>query len=165
MSKQFVRLLATLAVVSVTTFAQSAPTPAQITTAKKVFVANAGETPTFNFERGRAYSEFYKDLRAWGHYEFVGSPSEADLVLEIGLVGESEYYGDKIELVPVLKLRVIDPKTQIAVWTFNEELEKGKFVVVGSRLNAKFDKAMARIVNDLKALTKNSPTTTSTAKP
>ena len=55
----------------------------------------------------------------------MAAPSDADLVFEIQLLTEHEYYGDKLQLVPVLKLVILDPKTRIVLWTFNEELEKG----------------------------------------
>lgn len=67
----------------------AAPIPAQILAAKKVFIANGGgdvsgyDAATFSGGPDRAYNEFYAVMKAWGRYELVASPSEADLVFEI----------------------------------------------------------------------------------
>jgi hypothetical protein len=57
---------------------ESTPIPTQISSAKKVFIANArGNQPFHNesmFNGGpeRAYDEFYASMKAWGRYELVG---------------------------------------------------------------------------------------------
>lgn len=63
-----------------------APFPAQITSGKKAFVSNAGGDTNrlFSGEPRRLYDQFHAALKSWGRYELVGSPAEADLVLEIG---------------------------------------------------------------------------------
>jgi hypothetical protein len=69
--------------------APPAPIPSQILTAKKVFIANGGGDESRNddalFSGGpdRAYNEFYGAMKTWGRYELVGSPEDADLILEI----------------------------------------------------------------------------------
>ena len=62
-----------------TSQAKEPPLPGPIILAKKVFVANGGEDPVFNFKAGRSYSQLYAGLKNWGHYEVVSSPSDADL--------------------------------------------------------------------------------------
>jgi hypothetical protein len=69
----------------------AAPIPAQIFTAKKAFVANAGgdepfyEEPMFSGGPDHAYNQLYEGLKASGRYELVSAPSDADLLLEIRL--------------------------------------------------------------------------------
>jgi hypothetical protein len=140
-------------------WSEEAPLPAQISTAHKVFVSNGGEDPIFVFKPGHSYARLYTALKEWGRYELVTGPSDADLVFQIQLVTQQEYYGDKPELVPVLKLVLLDPRTHIALWTFNEDLEKG-IALLGAHQDQKFEKAIARLTDDLKALPGSSPTAT-----
>jgi hypothetical protein len=66
-----------------------APIPTQISTAKRVFVANGGGDDSgisesfFNRDVDRAYNQFYAAMKSAGRYELVGSPAEADLLFEI----------------------------------------------------------------------------------
>ncbi len=53
-----------------------APLPTAVVTAKKVFLANGGGSDL-------AYGTFYAEMRQWGRYQIVGSPEEADLVIEL----------------------------------------------------------------------------------
>src|SRR6266550_1286663 len=68
-----------------------APVPPLILQAKKVFIANGGgdeslfDSPRYSGGPDRLYNEFYAAMKSWGRYELVGSPAEADLVIEIRL--------------------------------------------------------------------------------
>ena len=53
-----------------------APLPAVVVNAEKVFLANGGGSDL-------AYDAFYSEMKKWGKYEIVGSPDEADLIVEI----------------------------------------------------------------------------------
>src|SRR5262249_58085013 len=70
---------------------QKAPIPAQILSAKKVFIANAGgdesrfDAPGYTGGPDRFYNEFYAGAKSWGRYELVSTPAEADLIFEIQL--------------------------------------------------------------------------------
>ena len=69
----------------------AAPIPRHIPAAKKVFIANGGgdeslfDTPQFSGGPDRLYNEFYSAMKAWGRYELVSTPSEANLVFEVRL--------------------------------------------------------------------------------
>lgn len=135
-----------------------APPPGQITTARKVFISNAGEDPHFKrLGLHRSYDQFYAAMKDWGHYEVVTSPSEADIVFEISLASQIDRYGDRLEIVPFLRLAILDPKTRITLWEFTEELEAGGVYIVGVHQDAKFDKAMDRMVEDVKGLVQPPP--------
>jgi hypothetical protein len=141
-----------------------APLPGQITTARKVFIANAGDDPHFKvLGLHRSYDQFYAAMKDWGRCEVVTSPSEADIVFEISLASQIEKYGNQQEIVPFLRLAILDPKTRITLWEFTEELETGG--IVGLHLDAKFDKAMGRMVEDVKGLVQTSPSPPAPAKP
>jgi hypothetical protein len=68
---------------------EQAPLPTQIVAAKKVFIANGGgddpgmPDPLFNGGGDRPYNQFYAAIKSSGRYELVGSPAEADLLLDI----------------------------------------------------------------------------------
>jgi hypothetical protein len=134
----------------------SAPAPAQITAAHKVFVSNGGGEI---FETGvdqraldggpdRSYNEFYADLKSWGHFEFVSVPSDADLVLQISckLTDSPEL---SAKTLGRLKLLIIDPKTNVRLWTITEFVRGA--MLLGNR-DKNFDQAMRVLVNRLTAL-------------
>lgn len=143
----------------------AAPLPGQIATARKIFISNAGDDPHFKrLGLHRAYDQFYSAMKDWGHYELATSPSEADIVFEISLASQIEKYGHEQDSAPFLRLAILDPKTRITLWEFAEELETGGIVLVGLRLDSKFDKAMDRIVEDVKGLVQP-PSPPAPAKP
>jgi len=53
-----------------------APLPAVVVNAKKVFLSNGGGS-------NLAYDAFYSEMKRWGKYAIVGSPEEADLIVEL----------------------------------------------------------------------------------
>src|ERR1700722_20685274 len=53
-----------------------APLPAVIVNAKKIFLSNGGGS-------NLAYDAFYSKMKEWGRYEIVGSPEEADLIVDL----------------------------------------------------------------------------------
>jgi hypothetical protein len=102
-------------------------------------------------------------MKDWGRFEVVTSPSEADIVFEISLASQIEKYGERLEIVPLLKLGILDPKTRMTLWEFTEELETGG--IVGLHQDAKFDKAMGRMVEDVKGLVQQPSPPPASAKP
>jgi hypothetical protein len=53
-----------------------APLPTAIVNAHKVFLSNKGGSDL-------AYDAFYQAMKSWGKYEIVGSPDNADLIIEL----------------------------------------------------------------------------------
>ncbi len=71
-------------------YKEAGPVPPAITSAKTIFVSNAGSDSglfpePFTGDEDRAYTEFYAALKATGDYALVADPSQADLVLELRL--------------------------------------------------------------------------------
>lgn len=110
-----------------------APIPAQISAAKRVFIANAGgderfyEEPLFKGGPNRAYDQFYTAMKSWGHFELLSSPAEADLLLEIcfhyPLAEQQVVRGDSIGGIkydPQFRLEIRDPKTNALLWGITE---------------------------------------------
>ena len=66
----------------------------QIAAGQKVFISNAGgesfesviDQTVFNGGPDRPYNQFYATTKAWGRYELVSSPADADLDFEISWV-------------------------------------------------------------------------------
>jgi hypothetical protein len=155
---------------------EPAPIPAQISTAKRVFIANAGGDDPGVLEKlfsggpDRAYNQFYAAMKSAGSYELVGSPAEADLLFEIrftviadrrptGLWGSSGT-GDANDAV--FRLEIRDPKTTALLWAYNEHME---WAILGSNRDKNFDQALARLVTDVAGLTARAAAATAQAKP
>jgi hypothetical protein len=91
-------------------------------------------------------------MKAWGHYELVGSPSGADLLLELrftvrpGLVerGQTWYWDGRF------RLAIRDQKSHAKLWTLTEQVERA--LLQGNR-DKNFDQALARLVADMQRLT------------
>lgn len=115
----------------------STPIPAQLLSAKKIFVANGGEDPVLGYKPGHAYSQLYSRLKAWGQYDLVSAPSEADVVFQIEIFSSLN--------VAELRLSMLDPKTHTVLWVITEWMG-------GSKLDKFFNKAMDQLLADTKTL-------------
>lgn len=54
----------------------AAPLPGIVVKAQKAFLTNGGGSDL-------AYDAFYAKMKEWGRYQVVGSPEEADLIIEL----------------------------------------------------------------------------------
>jgi hypothetical protein len=153
-----VPILASVLVAAQTKDMLTAPLPAQIFAAKRVFVSNGGQDSHFKLlGLRRSYNQFYAGMKEWGHYELVSSPADADVVLEISLQSQLDKFGNDLQIVPVLRLAILDPKSHTILWVFTEELEAGRFHIVGGHQDENFDKAMKRIIADMEGLAEPAP--------
>ena len=140
-----------------TQVAKPAPLPFQILTAKRVFISNAGGLLDLNMvsgDRRRDYNQFYAAIQAWGHYELVASPADADLVLQISIIYIPRQFGDQVVPFPSFRLALVDPKTSIALWVLDEFLadKPGLGMIREKNRDKAFDEAIDRVVGDLKTL-------------
>ncbi len=107
----------------------TAPVPAQIVAAHKVFIANAGAdiAALAIFKRAgepdQAYDRFYSAMQAWGRYELVSSPGEADLVLEVRFSAPMYYNGTLATYEPQFGVRILDAKTHFLLWSLAEPVQ------------------------------------------
>lgn len=133
----------------------AAPVPPQVAAAHSVFIANAGgesldtviDQTVFNGGPDRPYNEFYAAMQAWGRYQIASSPAAADLVFQISW--NLSDTGLKLPVLGQLRSLVIDPKTNVTLWSFTEYVRGA--VLLGNR-DKNFDYAMTAIVNRMKAL-------------
>jgi hypothetical protein len=102
----------------------TAPLPFVVVNAKKVFLPNGGGSDL-------AYDAFYSEMKKWGKYEIVGSPNEADLIVEISYHvenngthvwstsntynGTTQVHSTQI-IDPQLVLTIYDAKTKNSLW-------------------------------------------------
>ena len=136
--------------------APAAPVPPPILAARRVFIANAGgdemasNEPVFSGTPNRAYDEFYRAVKNWGHFEIVASPAEADLLLEVresvsggwnGRVGSG--------FNPQFRLKIRDAKTNALLWglSINSEFGLGQ-----AESDRNFDQAINRLTAELRIL-------------
>ena len=140
----------------------AAPIPAQISAAKRVFVANAGgdspstEDPLFAGGPDRAYNQFYAAMKTWGKYELVNSPADADLLFDIRFMlpsmAQPVFKGDSMgagAFDPQLRLEIRDPRSTAILWGFTEHLQ---WAILKANRDKNFDLAMARLVDDTQKL-------------
>ncbi|MGA8273835.1 MAG: hypothetical protein WB919_19890 [Candidatus Sulfotelmatobacter sp.] len=153
-------LVPVLAAESKQTPAPAAPVPARILTAKKIFVANAGQDerstdePIYNGGPDRAYNELYAELKTWGRYELTSDPSDADLVFEIRFtIGEPVIRQSGVVFPspydPEFRLTIRDPKTNVLLWSITEHAE---WAILQGNRDKNFDLALVKVVDDVQAL-------------
>jgi hypothetical protein len=125
----------------------TAPVPAQILAAKKVFISYAGNPMG---EPYQPYDQFYAALKSWGRYELVTAPSDADLVFEIRFTALALEGNKEFVIYPQLELAILDVKTHFRLWTLTEDVENAR---LQSNRDKNYNKAMTNLVEDVKKLT------------
>ena len=134
----------------------SAPLPAQLFAAKKVFISNAaGETLDGTAVSELAYNGLYTGMKAWGRYDLVPAPADADLIFEIRYDAP---LGPTIDLLrntssatptlPQIRLSIYDPKTHVVLWAFSELMVSTKH----KSDREHFDETLTNVVNKVKTL-------------
>jgi len=122
------------------------PTP--LVSGKKVFISfDLGDVVAFPsvYSGGpeRAYSEFYADMKQWGHYELVLDPQDADLIFSIRFVEGGGLTWPQIRLV------VSDAKTHVTLWGFVEQINGAFFK---KHRDQAFSNTVMWLVNDVQEL-------------
>jgi hypothetical protein len=102
-----------------------APLPEAVVTAHKVFLSNGGGSDL-------AYDAFYSEMKKWGKYQIVGSPNDADLIVELSYQVEDmgtrvwssvNTYNNTTQvhsrqiIDPKLILTIYDAKTKNSLWS------------------------------------------------
>ena len=156
---------------------EPAPIPTQISSAKRVFIANAGSDDPglveelFSGGPDRAYNQIYAAMKRSGGYELVGSPGEADLLFEIRLTVIADrrptgFWSSTVQETQindaVFRLEIRDPKMNALLWAYNEHME---WAILESNRNKNFDQALARMATDVAGLTARAAARTAQVKP
>lgn len=132
-----------------------APVPAQILSARKVFISNGGVNGNSRivfesiFDRNQPsnqpYNQFYAAIKKWGRFELVAAPADADLVFAISFTLPSSTALDS-----QFDLAILDAKTHFRLWTITQPIQLATRQETRIRY---FDKAMADLVDSIKSLT------------
>lgn len=100
-----------------------APIPEEIATAKTIFISNLGADPggveillDAIKDPDALYNRFYAAMKSWGHFQIVGRPADADLVIALNLV-------DHPTFAPRMNLVIFDEKSHFPLWTLSEPLQ------------------------------------------
>lgn len=136
------------------------PMPAELYTAKNVFIANAGADSglfpePFSGDTSRAYREFYAYVKTLGGFHLVSRPEDADLVLELRLFGPygpsnaNKQKGDSAPL-PMLRLVIYDRPSHYVLWTMTQSIQSA---VLQKTHDKNFDTAVEMLAQSLKTLT------------
>ncbi|MGB6483344.1 MAG: hypothetical protein WBE86_07650 [Candidatus Acidiferrales bacterium] len=132
-----------------------APLPTIVVNAKKIFLSNGGGS-------NLAYDAFYSGMKEWGKYEIVGSPEEADLIVELSYRVEDE--GTRVwsstntynNTTQVHSARVVDPqviltiydaKTKQSIWS---ETDHRRLARLEKNREKETVNSAERLVEDLK---------------
>jgi hypothetical protein len=100
----------------------AAPVPSQIQQAQTIFLTNSGSDPNFPIDATKAYNDIYAALQTWGRYKLVNTPDQADLVFQLkGIAPITDVSGNRGGVYsitsPAFQLTILDPKSNIALWT------------------------------------------------
>jgi len=102
-----------------------APLPTSVVNAHKVFLSNRGGSDL-------AFDAFYQAMKKWGKYQIVGSPDDADLIIELSyeVVQEgtrvwstTNTYNNTTQvhsrqiIDPQLILTIYDARTKNSLWS------------------------------------------------
>lgn len=101
----------------------SAPVPSQVVNAEKVFIINAEGTNDLRIAKflggpNGIYNQFYADVKNAGRFTLVSTPAEADVALQVTLT-----MYEVVPQYPRFKLSILDPKTNLLLWTISEPVE------------------------------------------
>ncbi len=96
--------------------------PSQIAAAHTIFLVNNGADAHFPLSADDAYNQIYQALQAWGHFQLVPSPDQADLVFQLRDIAPiTDVGGDRSGVYainsPAFRLAIKDPKTNVTLWT------------------------------------------------
>jgi len=132
-----------------------APLPTVVVNARKVFLSNGGGS-------NLAYDAFYSKMKEWGKYEIVGSPDEADLIVELAyrvdkggtrVWSTTNTYDNTTqvhssEIVdPQLILTIYDAKTKTSLWA---ETDHRRLARREKNREKETVNSAERLVNDLR---------------
>jgi len=100
----------------------TAPVPSQIQQAHTIFLTNSGSDPNFPIDATKAYNDIYAALQTWGRYKLVNSPDQTDLVFQLKDVAPiTDVSGNRGGVYsvtsPAFQVTILDPKSNIALWT------------------------------------------------
>jgi hypothetical protein len=142
-----------------------APVPALLTAGRKVFLSNGGAEAglfphPFTGTQDRGYGRLYTALGGTPRFELVGSPADADLVMELRLAAPSgSLGGDKKkgteDALPAFTLTIYDRATHYVLWTISQTIDQANLQKTHDK---NFDDALDLLVKQLLMVANGSAT-------
>jgi hypothetical protein len=128
----------------------AAPVPSPILRAKRVFIVNAegdNDPRIAKYIGGPEglYNQFYADVKNSGRFEVVAAPADADVVLEVTFTVFAVIPG-----YPRLRLAILDPKSNVLLWTISEPVDPA---ILAKNARRNIAQALAKLTQDLTTLT------------
>ncbi len=125
-----------------------APVPSPLLKAKRAFISyEIGDVTAFpsDYSGGpeRAYGEFYSQMKAWGRYELVSDPKDADIIFAVRFV-------DPPNIVrPQIRVGIMDSTARVSLWGFVEEVN---FAFFKKHRDAAFTASVKQLLEDVRTL-------------
>jgi len=99
-----------------------APPPSQIGSAHTVFLTNSTSDANFPLDPTKSFNDVYAGLQSWNYYKLVSSPAQADLIFQLHEIAPiTDVTGGRGGVYsiasPAFQLDILDPKTNISLWT------------------------------------------------
>lgn len=98
-----------------------APPPSQIASAHTIFLTNSAADANFPIDPTKGFNDAYAALQSWNYYKLVGSPAQADLIFQLHEIAPiTDVTGGRgvySVASPAFQLNILDPKTNISLWT------------------------------------------------
>jgi hypothetical protein len=138
----------------------AAPIPTPLLNGKRAFISyELGDVTDFPsaYSGGpeRAYSEFSAQMKAWGRFQLVLDPQDADVVFAIRFVNSPGS-------LPQIRLGISDGKTHVALWGFVEQVDPALFK---KHRDASFSGSVQLLVTDVQTLLAPDATPQAATKP
>ncbi|MGB6743919.1 MAG: hypothetical protein WBE38_09680 [Terracidiphilus sp.] len=126
----------------------AAPVPTPLLNGKKAFISyELGDVTAFpsSYSGGpeRAYNEFFAGMKAWGRFDLVMDPKDADLVFGIRFVDSPGL------AAPQIRVGIADAQTHVDLWGFVEQVDPA---LLKKHRDAAFSAAVNLLVSDVQDL-------------
>jgi hypothetical protein len=126
----------------------NAPVPAPLLTGKRAFISyELGDVTAFpsSYSGGpeRAYGEFYSQMKAWGRYQLVSDPRNADIIFAVRFVDPPNIPH------PQIRVGIMDSSARVSLWGFVEEVD---FAFFKKHRDAAFTASVKQLIEDVKNL-------------
>jgi hypothetical protein len=132
----------------------AAPLPSALTTAKTLFIGNAGDQE--NADCLRAYNDFYDGIASLTRFHLVSDPNQADLILEIHYeinLGAAAVTNDSHSLRQ-FRVVLIDPHSHVILWTL---VERTNYALRQSNRDKNLDDTVTVLLHDFDLLVSPAP--------
>ena len=125
-----------------------APVPSPLLNAKRAFISyEIGDVTAFpsDYSGGpeRAYGEFYSQMKAWGRYQLVADPKDADIIFAVRFVDPPNIAH------PQIRIGIMDASARVSLWGFVEEVN---FAFFKKHRDAAFTASVKQLLEDVRTL-------------